>query len=57
MHRTLGREEGAAWAAAHRSRGRWSLLGTGAALNTAAVVAGSITGPQLPGADADPVLA
>ena len=57
MHRTLGREEGAAWAAAHRSRGRWSLLGTGAALSTAAVVAGSITGPQLPGADADPVLA
>ena len=56
VHRTRRQEEAATWAAAHRSRGRRSLLGTGAALGTAAVVAGAIAGPQLPGAGADPVL-
>jgi hypothetical protein len=57
VHRTAIQEESATWAAAHRSRGRWSLLGTGAVLSGAAVVAGAIAGPNLPGADADPVVA
>jgi transglutaminase-like putative cysteine protease len=56
LHRTLVQEESSTWAATHRDRGRWSLLGTGAALAAVAVVAGAVTGPRLPGAEADAVI-
>jgi transglutaminase-like putative cysteine protease len=56
LHRTFVQEESSTWAASHRERGRWSLLGTGAALTTVAVVAGAVTGPRLPGAEADAVI-
>jgi len=56
LHRTFIQEESSTWAASHRERGRWSLLGTGAALTTVAVVAGAVTGPRLPGAEADAVI-
>jgi transglutaminase-like putative cysteine protease len=56
LHRTLVQEESATWAASHRDRGRWSLLGTGAALAAVAVLAGAVTGPRLPGAEADAVI-
>jgi transglutaminase-like putative cysteine protease len=56
LHRTLVQEESSTWAASHRDRGRWSLLGTGAALAAVAVVAGAVTGPRLPGAEADAVI-
>jgi transglutaminase-like putative cysteine protease len=56
LHRTLVQEESSTWAASHRNRGRWSLLGTGAALTAVAVVAGAVTGPRLPGAEADAVI-
>jgi transglutaminase-like putative cysteine protease len=56
LHRTLVQEESSTWAASHRDRGRWSLLGTGAALTAIAVVAGAVTGPRLPGAEADAVI-
>jgi transglutaminase-like putative cysteine protease len=57
LHRTVTQEESSTWAAAHRAHGRWSLLGTGAALTAIAVTAGALAGPRLPGAEADPVLA
>ena len=57
LRRTLDQERSSAWAASHRTRGRWSLLGTGTALTVVAVVAGAIAGPKLPGADADPLIA
>jgi transglutaminase-like putative cysteine protease len=56
LHRTFVQEESSTWAASHRQRGRWSLLGTGAALTAVAVVAGAVTGPRLPGAEADAVI-
>ncbi|MGH9290064.1 MAG: transglutaminase TgpA family protein [Acidimicrobiales bacterium] len=56
LHRTFIQEESSTWAASHRERGRWSLLGTGAALTTVAVVAGAVTGPRLPGAEAEAVI-
>jgi transglutaminase-like putative cysteine protease len=56
LHRTLVQEESSTWAASHRDRGRWSLLGTGGALAAVAVVAGAVTGPRLPGAEADAVI-
>ncbi|HEY6697871.1 MAG TPA: DUF3488 and transglutaminase-like domain-containing protein, partial [Acidimicrobiales bacterium] len=56
LHRTFVQEESSTWAASHRERGRWSLLGTGAALTMVAVVAGAVTGPRLPGAEADAVI-
>ncbi len=57
IRRTLEQEATAAWAATHRSRGRWSLLGTGLVLVAVAVAAGAIAGPKLPGADDDAVIA
>jgi transglutaminase-like putative cysteine protease len=57
LQRTLTQEQSSAWAATHRSRGRWSLIGTGAGLILVAVAAGVVAGPKLPGAGADPVLA
>jgi len=56
LHRTFVQEESSTWAASHREQGRWSLLGTGAALTAVAVVAGAVTGPRLPGAEADAVI-
>jgi transglutaminase-like putative cysteine protease len=56
LHRTYAQEESSTWAASHRTRGRWSLLGTGAALTGVAVVAGAVAGPRLPGAEADAVI-
>jgi transglutaminase-like putative cysteine protease len=56
LHRTLVQEESSTWAASHRDRGRWSLLGTGAALAAVAVVAGAVTGPRMPGAEAEAVI-
>ena len=56
LHRTYAQEESSTWAASHRARGRWSLLGTGAALTGIAVVAGAVTGPRLPGAEAEAVI-
>jgi transglutaminase-like putative cysteine protease len=56
LHRTFIQEESSSWAASHRERGRWSLLGTGAALTAVAVVAGAVTGPRLPGAEAEAVI-
>jgi transglutaminase-like putative cysteine protease len=56
LHRTLSQEESSTWTATHRARGRWSLLGTGAALTGVAVVAGAVTGPRLPGAEAEAVI-
>jgi transglutaminase-like putative cysteine protease len=57
LQRTLTQEQSAAWAATHRTRGRWSLIGTGAALIGVAVVLGAVAGPNLPGAHAEPLLA
>jgi transglutaminase-like putative cysteine protease len=54
LQRTLTQEESSTWAASHRTRGRWSLLGTGSALIAVAVVVGAVTGPNLPGAEAGP---
>jgi transglutaminase-like putative cysteine protease len=56
LHRTLSQEESSTWAASHRARGRWSLLGIGAALAGVAVIAGAVAGPRMPGADADAVI-
>jgi transglutaminase-like putative cysteine protease len=57
LHRTSNQERTARWAGEHRTRGRWSLLGTGAALLGVAVVVGAIAGPRLPGAGAEAVVA
>jgi transglutaminase-like putative cysteine protease len=57
LQRTLNQEQSSTWAASHRTRGRWSLLGTGGVLIGVAVAAGAMAGPNLPGAEADPVLA
>jgi transglutaminase-like putative cysteine protease len=57
LRRTLEQEATAAWASTHRSRGRWSLLGSGGVLVAIAVAAGAFAGPNLPGADDDPVIA
>ena len=57
LQRTLEQEESSNWAASHRARSRWSLLGTGATLIFVAVTAGAATGPNLPGANAEAVLA
>lgn len=56
-HRTWDQERRATWTGQHRAHGRWSLLSTGAALGGAALVAGMVAGPNLPGADAPPVWA
>jgi transglutaminase-like putative cysteine protease len=52
LHRTADQEHSSHWAGGHRLHGRTSLVGTGAALIGAAVVAGAATGPNLPAADA-----
>jgi transglutaminase-like putative cysteine protease len=57
LHRTSDQERSSRWAGGHRNRGRWSLVGTGATIIGVAVLAGAVAGPQLPGADAEPLLA
>jgi transglutaminase-like putative cysteine protease len=57
LHRTAAQERTSRWAGGHRRQGRWSLVGTGAAISLGAVLAGSIAGPRLPGADADAMVA
>ena len=57
LHRTATQERTSRWAGGHRRQGRWSLVGTGVAITLGAVVAGSIAGPRLPGADADAMVA
>jgi transglutaminase-like putative cysteine protease len=57
LHRTETQERTSRWAGGHRRQGRWSLVATGVAISLGAVIAGSIAGPRLPGADADAMLA
>jgi transglutaminase-like putative cysteine protease len=57
LHRTATQERTSRWAGGHRRQGRWSLVGTGVAISLGAVIAGSIAGPRLPGADADAMVA
>jgi transglutaminase-like putative cysteine protease len=57
LHRTSNQERSSRWAGGHRVQGRWSLVGTGATIVGVAVVAGAVAGPNLPGADADALLA
>jgi transglutaminase-like putative cysteine protease len=57
LHRTATQERTSRWAAGHRRQGRSSLVATGVAISVGAVIAGSITGPRLPGADADAMVA
>jgi transglutaminase-like putative cysteine protease len=57
LHHTATQERTSRWAGGHRRQGRWSLVGTGVAISLGAVIAGSIAGPRLPGADADAMVA
>ena len=57
VQRTFSREESWSWTASQRLRTRWSLLGPGAVLIGVAVAAAGLAGPNLPGAQADPVVA
>lgn len=56
LHRTATQERSSRWAGGRRTHGRSSLVSTGTALLGAAVVAGAIAGPRLPGADADAIV-
>ncbi|MBN2622744.1 MAG: DUF3488 domain-containing protein [Acidimicrobiales bacterium] len=57
LHRTAHQESTTRWAGGHRVHGRWSLVSTGATIVGVAVVAGTVAGPNLPGADAEAVVA
>ncbi|HEX6420716.1 MAG TPA: DUF3488 and transglutaminase-like domain-containing protein [Acidimicrobiales bacterium] len=57
LHRTANQERSSRWAGGQRAQGRWSLVTTGATLAALTVVAAAVTGPRLPGAEADPVVA
>ncbi|HEX6425982.1 MAG TPA: DUF3488 and transglutaminase-like domain-containing protein [Acidimicrobiales bacterium] len=57
LHRTANQETSSRWAGGQRTQGRWSLVTTGGTLTAVAVVAAAVTGPRLPGADGDPVMA
>jgi transglutaminase-like putative cysteine protease len=57
LHRTSNQERTSRWASERRAQGRWSLVGTGAALIGVAMVAGAVAGPKLPGAGAEAVVA
>jgi transglutaminase-like putative cysteine protease len=57
LHHTATQERTSRWAGGHRRQGRWSLVGTGVAISAGAVLAGSLAGPRLPGADADAIVA
>jgi hypothetical protein len=51
LHRTWRQEDTATWAALHHQRGRRSLVASGGSLACVAVLAGSLVGPNLPGAE------
>ena len=51
LHRTWRQEDTATWAALHHHRGRRSLVASGGSLACVAVLAGSLVGPNLPGAE------
>jgi TgpA N-terminal domain/Transglutaminase-like superfamily len=57
VHRTTNQERRSRWAGGRRAHGRWSVVGTGSLIIGAAVILGTVAGPQLPGADADALLA
>ena len=57
LHRTANQERSARWAGGRQAQGRSSLVGTGATIIGTAVVVGAIAGPNLPGADADALIA
>jgi TgpA N-terminal domain/Transglutaminase-like superfamily len=57
LQRTYNQERTSRWASRHSSQGRSSLLGTGAVLIGMAVIAGTIAGPQFPGAENDALVA
>jgi transglutaminase-like putative cysteine protease len=57
VHRTSNQERSSRWAGGRRASGRRSLIATGAFIIGAAVVAGTVAGPNLPGADSEPVVA
>lgn len=50
LHRTLRQDDTSHWVEERRARGHRSLLGLGVGLGLAAVVAGTLLGPSLPGA-------
>jgi transglutaminase-like putative cysteine protease len=51
LHRTWRQEDTATWAALHHQRGRRSLVVSGGGLASVAVLAGTLIGPNLPGAE------
>jgi transglutaminase-like putative cysteine protease len=51
LHRTWRQEDTATWAALHHHRGRRSLVASGGSLACVAVLAGTLVGPNLPGAE------
>jgi transglutaminase-like putative cysteine protease len=57
LHRTANQEHSSRWAGGQRAQGRWSLLGTGATIIGVAVLVGAAAGPNLPGADAEAMVA
>jgi hypothetical protein len=57
LHRTANQERSSRWAGGRRAQGRSSLVATGAAIIGVAVVAGTAAGPNLPGADAEALVA
>jgi len=57
LHRTANQERTTRWAGERQARGRRSLVATGAGIVGAAVVVGTVVGPNLPGADSEAVVA
>jgi transglutaminase-like putative cysteine protease len=57
LHRTSSQERSTRWAGGRRDQGRWSLVTTGSTLIGAAVLAGVVAGPNLPGSGSRPLLA
>lgn len=56
VHRMARQDGSAHWVADRRSMGNRSLLTAGAGLGVVAVLAGTVLGPVVPGADAPPVI-
>ncbi len=57
FHRSLRVDRAASWLAADPEHGRRAVVRAGAGVALAAVVAGSLIGPAIPGSDADPAIA
>lgn len=57
LHRTSSQERSTRWAGGRRDQGRWSLMTTGSTLIGAAVLAGVVAGPNLPGSGSRPLVA